>query len=159
MLSMFRRKPRNCDESLRDLSFMLWKDDDTPTFSRELLDPDKLDFSLQSVRHLDEYLEAVHQHPPGDDQLASVVLRAGAYLGEVIRKHSGQSYHWYDFKQAARLSKMIKELGMSLSTVAVLAVDGETLCFPIGKVMKFIDNGPEDSTYRFAEIAINGLPE
>jgi hypothetical protein len=159
MFSIFQRTPKNCDEAFADLSVMLWQDDSKPTFRRETLDPEKFDFSLESLKHLDEYLEMVYQDQPDDETLMPIALRGGAYLGEVIKKHSEQNYHWYDFEQASKLSPMVKELGMSLGTAAVLAVDRENLCFPIAKIMKYLDNGSEDSTYLFGYIGINGSPE
>ena len=158
MFSWFSRKPRNCDRAFEDLAQMLWLEERRPTFRRELLNADRLDFSLASLEHVDDYLEAVHRDLPDQEQLGYLALRTGAYVGEVIRRHAGQEYHWYDFKQASKLSEFVKTLGVNLGTAGVLAVDAEHVCFPIAKVMKYLENGAEDSVHFFARIGIEGPP-
>jgi hypothetical protein len=159
LLSLFKRKPQNQDAGLLDLAMMLAGDDDNPTYKRELLSPAKLDFSLESLRHVDEYLEALHKEPPTDQDLMRAVLRCGAYVGEVIRRNSKVEYHWLDFNEAARQSKLVKDFGMSLGTAGVLAEGPERMCFPLGKICKYIENGSEDSVYFFARMALEQLPE
>lgn len=138
---------------------MLWKGKKNPIYKLELLDSQKLDFSLESLRHLDEYLRAVYQDLPDEGNKISVALRCGAYLGEVIRKHSDKEFHWYDFEQASMLSNFMKEEEMSLGTSAVLVADKNTICFPILKIIKYLENGPGDSTYMFGYFCINSSPE
>ena len=64
MFNFFRRSPSYANREFSDLSFMLFQDRESPTYKRELLDERKLDFSVESLKHLDEYLEALHATPP-----------------------------------------------------------------------------------------------
>jgi hypothetical protein len=55
----FKRKPNNSNLAFEDLSVMLTKDELTPTYKVELLKVDILDFSLESLNQLDEYLNII----------------------------------------------------------------------------------------------------
>lgn len=151
MFSFFRRKPRHLDATFDDLARMLTDDDENPTPRRQLLSKEKLDFSLDSLRHMDEYLGALHAAMPPEQDLLRVVLRCGAYVGEVIRRHSAIQYHWVDFEEAARHSRLVKEMGMSLGTAGILMASQDTMWFPLGKVCKYLENGDEDSVFFFAK--------
>ena len=122
MFSLFKRKPKYEDAGLEDLSHMLTGEDTDPTYKRELLSRERLDFSLDSLKHIDEYLEALHVQPPTDQDLTRVVLRCGAYVGEVIRRHSKEDFHWLAFPEAARLSPVVKSLGMGLGTARIASI-------------------------------------
>ncbi len=157
MLGFFRKSPSYADREFSDLSIMLCHDRENPTYKRELLDEKTLDLSLESLRHVDAYLEALHGKPPEDeDQTVRVVLRCGAYVGEVIRKKSPDKMHWVAFKEAARYSAFAKRLGYSLGTLGILWRDTENMCFPLAKVCKFLENGSEDGVYFFARMILEG---
>jgi len=155
MLDFLRKSPKYIDREFSDLSTMLCHDRENPTYKRELLDPEKLDFSIDSLRHVDAYLDALHAAPPqqGDD-FVRVVLRCGAYVGEVIRKNSPNELHWVTFKEAARSSAYAKGLGFSVATAGILWRDLKNMCFPLAKICKFIENGREDSVYTFARVIL-----
>jgi hypothetical protein len=118
---------------------------------------EKTGFSLESLKHVDAYLEVLHGKPPqGEDEIVRVVLRCGAYVGEVIRKNSPDKMHWVAFKEAARYSAFAKGLGHSAGTAGILWRDPENMCFPLAKVCKFLENGSEDSVYSFARVILEG---
>src|SRR5262245_50787584 len=102
MFSFFKRKSEFRDQAFEELARMLTEELGDPPYRRELLDPQKLDFSLASLEHVDDYLDVVHQDQPGEEDLLRVVLRCGAYVGEVIRRLSPRGYHWLDYEGAAR---------------------------------------------------------
>ena len=158
MFSFFKRKPRFNDLAFKDLSEMLTADEESPTYRRDCLDPDRLDYSVDSLSHLDDYLQLVHDAQVEDPQeLMRVVLRAGAYVGEVVRRNAPIEFHWMEYRHAARHSSFVKQLGMSLGTAAVLWAGEDRICFPLGKVGKFLENGPEDSVLTFAKVIVNGV--
>ncbi len=155
MPGFFRKSPSYADREFSDLSIMLYRDRENATWQRELLDEKKLDLSLESLRHIDAYLEALHGKPPQDeDETVRLVLRCGAYVGEVIRKNSPDEMHWVPFKEANRNSAFAKGLGYSLGTAGILWKDHENMCFPLAKVCKFLENGSEDSVYFFARMIL-----
>jgi hypothetical protein len=156
MLRFFRKSPCYADREFSDLSIMLCQDRENPTYMRELLDEKKPDFSLESLKHVDAYLEALHGKPPqGEEETVRLVLRCGAYVGEVIRKNSPGKMHWVAFKEAARYSAFAKELEYSAATAGILWRNSENMCFPLAKICKFLENGSEDSVYSFARVILD----
>lgn len=151
-MKFFRRGPKFQDQALRELSEMFLFDRARPTPGLELLDAGAFDYSVESLRALDDYLERMRKRALSDDEMSVLVLRAGAYLGEVIRRASvGREYHWIDHEQAVRHSKLVAGLGeKDLGIVAMLWADESSITFPLGKVGKFLQNGREDSTYFYA---------
>ncbi|HEY7641582.1 MAG TPA: hypothetical protein VH814_17770 [Steroidobacteraceae bacterium] len=154
MFSIFRRGPRFVDREFSDLSLMLTQDEQHPTYRRELLRAEALDFSLESLKHLDEYLEVLHQSPPQGQDFLRVALRCGAYVGEVMRKASPGTYHWVTHEEAAKHSKFIASSQSSIGTAGILWENADALSFPLGKVCKFLENGTEDSVYFFARMLL-----
>jgi hypothetical protein len=154
MFNLFRKSPAFVDKEFSDLSRMLTQDTRLPTYKRELLDEKKLDFSVDSLKHIDAYLETLHGTPPQQQDLAVVVLRTGAYAGEVIRKKSSEKMHWIAFEEAAKHSEFVKGLGKSLGTAGILWTNPKTMCFPLAKVGKFLQNRSEDSLYFFAKMIL-----
>jgi hypothetical protein len=92
--------------------------------------------------------------PPNQQDLVGVVLRCGAYVGEVIRKNSYNKMNWVAFKEAAKYSDYVKGLGHSLGTAGILWRNSKTMCFPLAKISKFLENGNEDSVYFFARVIL-----
>lgn len=154
VMAWFRRKPKLQDEALGDLAQMFLACPDDPTPGCELLDASRLDFSVKSLGVVDAWLERMRTRPLDDDALLRIVLRCGAYVGEVVRRHSEKPFHWLDRKGAARQSPSIARLGDGLEIAAVLWDGADGFCFPLGKVAKFLANGREDSVEFFAQVVL-----
>ncbi len=154
MFRFLKKKPKFIDQAYSDLAVMLVQDESNPTYKREIIDSEKLDYSIESLHHLDECLEIIHKSPPDGYDFLRLVLRYGAYVGEVIKKNSIEELHWIECKEAAKFSKMASEFEDSISTSGILWQDEETMCFPLGKVCKFIENGNEDSVHFFAKVIL-----
>lgn len=155
MWSIFNRKPRFHDQALVDLAAMLTEDVDNPVPGRELLDAKKLDYSIESLKHLDEYLDLMRADPPAGDDLLKLVLRSGAYVGEVIRRHSPVELHWIDHEAAAKEAEILRDQEPSLATAAVLWAEPGTLYLPLLKVCKYLENGAEDGVQVFAQAVLD----
>ena len=157
MFSFFKKRPRYLDQEFSDLAEMLTKDTQRPTHKRELLDSPKLNYSVDTLSHLEEFLVTVQRDKLTDEQKAVVVLRCGAYLGEVVRRHSKPEFHWLGFSEAAKLSTQVGALGMSLGTSGVLYRQPDEFAFPLGKVGKFLESGEGESVRMFAAVLIKGI--
>ena len=155
MFSLFSKHPNFVDREFGDLSLMLTQDKGNPTFRRDLLDESKLDFSMESLRHIDSYLEILYKNPPEGHDMARVVLRCGAYVGEVMRKQIPKLFHWVTHDEAAKHSKMVAGFERSISTAGILWKSNESMSFPLGKVCKYLENGSEDSLYFFAKVLLD----
>ena len=103
---------------------------------------------------MDEFLDHMRQRQleEGSDDYFKLVLRCGAYIGEVIRRNSnGKTYHWVDYKSAVRINKSIANFGKNVGTIANLWDSDTGLIFPLAKIQKYLDNGREDSVHFFAK--------
>ena len=154
------RKIKLQDKALSELAQMFASPDlvlDDPTPGMELLDSSRLDFTVKSLRFVDDYLARMRKRKleeEGDDYY-KLVLRCGAYVGEVIlRNAQGTTFHWLDYNGALKISKSIADFGECLGSAAALWDSDTGLWFPLSKVQKFLDNGREDSVQFFAEVVI-----
>jgi hypothetical protein len=85
------------------------------------------------------------------------VVRTGAYVGEVMRKHLvPEKCHWIAYDEAykidpASFSKMGRLLGNSYS----LYHGNKSFSFPLGKIHKRLVNGTEDNVWTYASVVID----
>ena len=89
MFSKLFKKSVPADEQCYPISTLLFKteDSDSDLPLREHLEEDKLDYSLKSLSVIDKYLDVVHKKKKNlsDDDLSKIILRCGAYVGEVLK--------------------------------------------------------------------------
>ena len=132
---------------------------DTSTPLKEYLDTSKLDYSLDSLKLVDQYLDKVRENIKSftSDQHIKVIARCGAYCGEVIRKNTKKKFEWIEYDTAISLDPRIKSIGeKSIATLYILHGEGKDFSFPFSKVGKYIQNGPEDSLWGFASMILKG---
>lgn len=153
------RGPNFVDDAFAGLSLMLTGDAENKTHRWELLPPEALDYSLESLKHIDAYLGALHRTPPPASEFLQVVLRSGAYLGEVIRRQRPGVFHWILYEEAARHSQLLRDTPESIATAGILWKDPESMAFPLGKVCKCLENGAEDSVYTFGYVFVKEVLE
>src|SRR5262245_47960733 len=135
-----------CDEEVSSVAALFVSASPEPTPWQELLRCDLLDFSLASLDQVNAYLAAVRVQPTVESVWNQICLRAGSYLGEVIR-HNGFSdrWHWLDYANACKIDpKSFDRFGLCISTAYVLHQGGESFCFPLGRIHKYLENGLEE---------------
>lgn len=156
-LSQKNSKFKTLDEAFSDLSVMLHTYPQSPTYNVDFLKSEKLDYSVKSLKHIDNYLNEIRKNKEVEKDWNKTVLRVGAYVGEVIRRSDEKGgWHWVDHDTALELDPIgWKDFEKSLFTCAVLYQGGKSFCFPLGKVYKFIENGREDSVRVFARVIID----
>lgn len=157
MFSIFKKKPKLNNEANQDLSIMLLDEPNNPVLNHEFFENKKMDYSLESLEILDEYLESLRSKLPENEELVKITLRAGSYIGEVIRKNSETEYNWLEFKEAIKVDASLKQFGFSVGVAAILWSKPNNFTFPLAKVLKRLENGPEDNVHIFAKIAIEGF--
>jgi hypothetical protein len=151
-------KPVLNDEALLDLSIMFTNCPQRPTPGVELLDAAKMDFSIESLAFVDDFLDEVRSRPLTDRETKILVLRCGAYVGEVLRRNSSLTWHWVDYDEALRVDPKFAAIGeKNLGVVSVLW-SGTKYSFPLNKVGKFLINGREDSTKFFVQVMLSDGP-
>jgi hypothetical protein len=121
----------------------------------ERLDRSKLDYSLASLKVVDDYLSFLHENRPEEmgREWVKAVLWGGAYVGEVIRRNAPREYYWVDFDEFIReypdTTRMLGE-EKQLGFCALLTPGGGGFTLPINKMLRFIHDGPEDSVYYYS---------
>lgn len=151
-MPLFRRKPQLQDSALSGLADIFVNPGDHPTPGVELLNAATLDYTVSSLDHVDDYLDAMRGPQLSDGDASVIVPRAGAYVGEVIRRNTqGREFHWLDYDGAVALDPRIEAMGgKSLGLMAVLWDGDKGFAFPLAKLLKFLQNGRGDSTAFFA---------
>ena len=121
----------------------------------EAIPRDQLDFSLDSLQLLDTYLEQVvplYETLP-NQQVINLALAAGVYLGEVIRRNARRRYTWLNYAQYFDAHPDSKGVfPYCPGTTALLASDAGAMTLPINKILRFLDEGPENTTHSYASI-------
>jgi hypothetical protein len=148
--------PKLQDAALGDLAQMFVHCPQDPTPGGELLDTSRFDFSVASLSAMDEHLDSMRARALQGADLVKFVLRSGAYVGEVIRRHTPapRSWHWVDYDQAVVLNPKLASFGKDLFTVAMLWDGKEGFIFPLAKVGKYLENRPEDSVKFYAQVIV-----
>jgi hypothetical protein len=111
-----------------------------------------LDYSLDSLHALDRYLNHLHAHADEieDQQYTNVVLAAGCYVGEVMRRLTGDKYRWVNYADYFPHHPDLSHIPEGPGTGAVLvSEDGESMRMPLNKIARYIGEGPENSTHYF----------
>jgi len=126
------------NEQLRCMGLLLTQKDNETPFSN-FLKCDKLNFSVESLNYVDDYLDMVRKNKKklNNDQLMKVIIRCGTYLGEVIRKANPKKFKWVTYEQAYKISKkegkeFLDYLGRDLTTSFII-YDSKNLTFPLAK--------------------------
>ncbi len=116
----------------------------------------ELDFSSHSIEDVElilarmyesiprRFYEKLYKRGPTPDQIATLSLAYGAYLGEVIRREFGGTWS--------------KET-VNGEPVLALVFDPGSMVFPPAKVWKRLTNGEEDNIWSFYEIYSQKLRE
>jgi hypothetical protein len=113
-----------------------------------------MDYSIGSLTYLDEYLDVVTSRKAevtGQDY-TNTVLAAGCYLGEVIRRNTERNYKWVNYQEYfPKYPKIANLVPEGLGSSAVLANDQGQMTMPINKIIRYIEEGPENNTKFYAE--------
>lgn len=139
------------NKAMEDLSLMLWQVEPTGEFFQGR----NMDFSIKSLKHVEKFLKYYKKHKeniPFNDHV-KVVLRSGAYIGEVIRKHGQEKFDWLQHPAINRDKKLISNAkkGPELWNIAYLWTFPQTCVFPMNKVNRYMQYGREHSIVYFAE--------
>ena len=155
--SVTNAKPLQVDqinETFDDLAYMFNNEQKDPIYKLDFLKNRKLDFSYNSLKIVDQYLIEIRKiglDKLSNEEFTRIVVRTGAYVGKTIRKNDkSEQWNWVDFENAQKISpEFFKDSEKSLAYAAVLT-DGQQFPFPLNKVIKFLNNGEEDSLYFYA---------
>jgi len=145
----------NQNQEMSEISIMFFDNPEDVTFGADYLDKTKLDFSIDSLQHVNEYLETIPKDQELERTWNKIVLRCGAYVGEVLRRSSLKCLEWIAFETAQELENgKVKSLAYEIGTSMVLWDKHATFLFPLAKVEKYLKYGPEHNLYHYAKTLI-----
>lgn len=108
-----------------------------------------LDFSPQSIEDVELILARMYEtiphraiekllrKKPSEEQMATIAVSYGAYLGEVIRREFGGTWQTQDVSGQPALA---------------LVFDEKNMIFPPAKIWKRLNNGAEDNVWSFYRV-------
>jgi hypothetical protein len=85
----------------RGLAKLMFQDVSDDSWDQRNLTKGNLDFSLNSLDYMNQYIDNLLNTKRGQELLekhfSNFVTRIGAYIGEVIKEHTDKSFHWYEY--------------------------------------------------------------
>ena len=157
---MFFIKPKLIENDKKYIAKMLFKDVSSDKWDKANLTKANLDFSIDSVRIVNEYADRLMQTEFGQQLLAeypdNFTMRIGAYLGEVIKNHKVGQYRWFDFNSIQENTVHLNNYVVSVKDEAVLYSKqmDKVLC-PIYEVKQYFEgNSNYNNLLTYVEEAI-----
>ena len=131
------------------------KDQEDVLYKSKLLASDVLDYSIESLRALNKYLDKIRRSKIPEEEIDRICLRLGAYLGEVLRIAANDpKLKWIRYENAIKKNKSIESLGKDISTSLILNCR-EQYYFPMGKIFKYLKNGKENNLEAYARVILD----
>ncbi len=106
----------------------------------------KLDFSAESLAHVDAIVGGFHRDGARSDAIMMLVFCFGCYIGEIFVRHHGAVWK---MPEESRLPDFLKE---DNNMMFVECPNGDAWN-PIGKTFKLHENGELDSVAYFYHVA------
>ncbi|MFC3903057.1 hypothetical protein SAMN05421749_104139 [Acinetobacter marinus] len=151
--------PIDQNQAMSELSEIFFLDKTLPIFDYDFINEKNMDYSITSLQYINAYLDEIRKHDelPNEDYFR-IVLRTGAYVGEVLRRNEqNHDLNWIGYDQFSKMDypQEIKGDQISYGTMAVLIDSNSNMVvFPLQKIEKYLQNGEEDSLKFFVEAAI-----
>ncbi len=128
-------------------------------FSEKLV-PEWFDYSLDSLYYVDGYLFSLYalKEQIDEQQLQNSVWAIGFYVGEVILKNSVVKRGWQHYEDffPSHSEKFQNHFPLTMGNLAVLAAEEGNFTLPVSKVIRFIEEGPENSIQLYASQEVAG---
>ena len=139
---------------------MLFKDVSSEKWDKDNLTKANLDFSIDSVRLVNEYADRLIQTEFGQQLLKehhdNLITRIGAYVGEVIKHHKDGQYRWFDFNSIRENTVHLNNYSISVQDESVLySKKMDNVLCPIYEVKQYFDGKSKYSNFlEYVEVTI-----
>lgn len=147
-------------EDLKGIAKLMYQDVSTDSWDKENLTKSNLDFTIESVRYIDMYTKRLMNTEFGNELLHkhfdNLVIRIGAYIGEVIRNNISQDFYWYEFDSVYNYSTNFEGEYSNTKTQSVLySKKRDIVILPLNMVSQFlIGNSPYSNFITYVEETI-----
>ena len=140
-------------EAMRSLAHQLVADKGPAVFGALYLDRKKLDYGCDSLRHVDAFLAQIRRSHGMEEAWSDIVIRVGAYVGEVIRRNSiHHAWYWIDLESARTLDPSACEaLGGHIGSAAILFSGSREFALPLLQVDRRLRRTCDTDLFSFAE--------
>lgn len=159
---VFFRMRKLIKNDLKYMARLLFKDVSPDQWDQDNLTKDHLDFSIESVRLVNEYADRLIHTSFGQQLLKehpdNFSMRIGAYLGEVIKRHSEGQYVWYEFNSIKENTQHLNNQMMQVKDESVLYSNklDKVIC-PIDTAIQYLNERSEYKTLlNYVEESIKG---
>ncbi|WP_456274693.1 hypothetical protein [Bacillus sp. AK031] len=104
----FAKKDKLIKDDLKGIAKLMYQDVSKDAWDQENLTKNNLDFSIESVRYLDQYttrlIKGEYESDLLDTYFDNFVSRLGSYIGEVVKRGMDQDFQWYESDSVYRYS-------------------------------------------------------
>ena len=153
-------KPKLLKNDKKYSAKLLFEDVSSDKWDKDNLTKANLDFSIDSVRLVNEYADRLIQTEFGQQLLKehhdNLITRIGAYIGEVTKRHKDGQYRWFDFNSIKENTVHLSNYSISVQDESVLYSKkmDDVLC-PTYEVKQYFDGKSKYTNFlKYVEVAI-----
>jgi len=147
-------------DDLKGIAKLMYEDVSDDSWDKENLTKRNLDFTIESVRYIDMYTKRLMNTEFGIELLNkhfdNLVVRIGAYIGEVIKNNIKQDFYWYESDSVHNYSPNPDGVFNNTKTQSVIySKKKDIVILPLNEVSEFLKgNSPYSNFLSFVEETI-----
>jgi hypothetical protein len=147
-------------DDLKGIAKLMYQDVSDDSWDKENLTKRNLDFTIESVRYIDMYTKRLMNTEFGTELLNkhfdNLVLRIGAYIGEVIKNNINQDFYWYESDSVQNYSPKLGGVYSNTEKQSVLySKKMDLVILPLNVVFQFLKgNSPYSNFLTYVEETI-----
>ncbi|CAH0157662.1 hypothetical protein SRABI96_00875 [Peribacillus sp. Bi96] len=139
----FLNKTKLITNDLKGMAKLMYLDVSKDTWDQENLSKRNLDFTIESIRYMDVYTKRLLTTETGKSLLLAhfdtLVIRTGAYIGEVIKSEIKKDYKWYEFDSVFHYSSILDGIPRAIKEETVLYSKKEDIAIlPLTEVAQYM---------------------
>ncbi|MBB5181547.1 hypothetical protein HNQ44_003012 [Planomicrobium koreense] len=145
-------------DDLKGIAKFMYLDVSEDSWDQENLTKTNLDFTIESVRYIDEYIYRLLNTDYGtellDKHFDNFMVRIGAYIGEVIKNNVNEDFYWYESGSVRNYSSDFDGTFNTTQTV-LYSKKRDIVILPLDVVVQFLKgNSPYTSLLSYVEVTI-----
>ena len=115
------KKPNTDNANVERIASLFISGNKKLVYMPSAIDTGKLDFSIESLKLVDQYLTLTRTTNPSAQALQRLIYCCGSYLCEVLRRLGSKDFNWYTRENAAKKYAPLDAIKPSMATAAVLS--------------------------------------
>ncbi|NMD72242.1 hypothetical protein HHO41_18390 [Bacillus sp. DNRA2] len=140
----FLTKTKLIKDDLKGVAKLMYEDVSGDNWDKENLTKLNLDFTIESIRYIDLYVERLMNTGMGTELLNkhfdNLTIRIGAYIGEIIKRNIKQDFYWYEFDSVYNYSPKFEKKDRRIKHYSLLySKKGDIVILPLFEVSRFLE--------------------